>query len=68
MDNLVNSFKKFVGMSKLCFYNGDDKLARETAEDVKESISFGLAENNLYSAKNLVASKFGFSFDVYPFC
>ena len=35
------------------------------ADAVKESISFGLAENNFYSAKNLVASKFGFSFDVY---
>ena len=64
MDNLANSFKKFVSMSKICFYNGDDKLASEAASKHDKKISFGLGEANIYCAKNLVASKFGFSFDV----
>lgn len=65
MDNLVSSFKKFVGMSKLCFYNGDDELSFDAANSASEKISFGLGDKNNYSARNLSAGKFGFSFDVY---
>lgn len=65
MDNLVSSFKKFVGMSKLCFYNGDDELSCDAANSASEKISFGLGDKNNYSARNLSAGKFGFSFDVY---
>ncbi len=65
MENLVNSFKKFVGMSKLCFYNGDDELSSDAADSTSQKISFGLGDKNYYSARNLSAGKFGFSFDVY---
>jgi UDP-N-acetylmuramate--alanine ligase len=65
MENLVNSFKNFVAMSKLCFYNGDDKLVSEAMESLNvEGISFGMSDNNLYRADNVRPSKFGFSFDV----
>ena len=36
MDNLVKSFNKFVSMSKLCFYNGDDELAKKAVKDIKK--------------------------------
>lgn len=66
MDNLVASFRKFVSMSKLVFYNGDDKLSFDAVKDLDiVKISFGLSENCDYFAKNLVSSKFGYKFDVY---
>ena len=65
MENLVNSFKNFVAMSKLCFYNGDDKLVSEAMESLNvKGISFGMSDSNLYRADNVRPSKFGFSFDV----
>lgn len=66
MDNLVNSFKRFVSMSKTAFYNGDDTLVADAVSDLEvKKISFGLSKNNTYYAENLRPSKFGFAFDAY---
>jgi UDP-N-acetylmuramate--alanine ligase len=66
MENLINSFKKFVGMSRLAFYNGDDEKVCSALEELDiEKITFGLNSSNKYRADNLRPSKFGFAFDVY---
>lgn len=66
MENLTESFRKFVSMSKLCFYNGDDERTVRAVETLGvEKISFGLKEFNIYQARNVRPSKFGFAFDVY---
>ena len=66
MENLVNSFKKFVSMSKTAFYNGDDALVLDAVSHINaEKISFGFKEDNVYTAKNLSPSKYGFAFETY---
>ena len=66
MDNLVNSFKQFISMSKLCFLNGDDPLSVSAAKEISaEKITFGFGNDNTYNARNEKPSKFGFTFDVY---
>lgn len=66
MDNLVNSFKKFVSMSKLVFYNSDDKLTAEAISELSiDKVSFGLSISADYRAENLTTSKYGYCFDVY---
>ena len=63
MDNLVASFSKFIGMSKLAFVNGDDMLALKATEGISaEIVKFGFNDNNKYSAKNITPKKYGFSF------
>ncbi len=65
MDNLVSSFRKFVSMSKLVFYNGDDKLSAQAVSGLQiETVTFGLSDECDYVAKNLTPSKFGYCFDV----
>ena len=63
MDNMVLSFKKFVGMSKFCYVNGDDELALKATEGVKTK-TFGFNSKNDFYAENVKSAKFGFSFDV----
>ncbi len=65
MENMVASFKKFIGMGKTCYVNGDDKLALSATEglDIK-TITFGFACENDFYAANEKTGKFGFSFDV----
>ena len=66
MENLVNSFKSFVSMSKTAFYNGDDPLVVGAVSEIEaKKISFGLSESNTYYADNLRPSKFGFAFDAF---
>lgn len=66
MDNLVNSFSKFIGMSKHTFINGDDELCHKAASGLDiEVTTFGLDENNDYFAKNIRPGKKGMNFDVY---
>ena len=66
MDNLTDSFKKFVGMSKLCFVNGDDARANSAVSSLGiEKITFGMSESNDYYADNIKPEKYGFAFDVY---
>lgn len=66
MENLINSFRQFVGMSKLAFYNGDDDKVNAAVKELEiQKITFGLKPSNTYCAKNLHPSKYGFAFDVY---
>ena len=66
MDNLVLSFHKFIGMSKLAFINGDDELAVKASVGIDAKIiTFGLDKSNDYCADNLRQSKFGYAFDVF---
>ena len=65
MDNLVLSFHKFIGMSKICYINGDDELCIKAAENISANVvTFGLSDKNDYYAANIQSGKFGFSFDV----
>ena len=65
MDNLVTSFKKFCGKSKICYYNGDDPLCKKAIDGIcSEKISCGFGEDNFYRPENIEAGKFGFCFDV----
>ena len=65
MENLVASFRKFIGMSKLIYVNGDDALSRQAAEGLPiQTVTFGFSSENDYVAINLCSGKFGFSFDV----
>ena len=65
MDNLVASFSKFVGMSSLCFVNGDDQLALKAAKGTNAKIvTFGFDSHNDFYADNIKSGKYGFSFDV----
>ena len=65
MENLCASFAKFVKMSKIAFVNGDDSLAVNAVKSAEtKNITYGIGENNEYSAKNITSGKYGFSFDV----
>lgn len=65
MDNLVLSFHKFIAMSKTCYYNGDDKLCVNAADDIKaQKITFGFESTNDFYADNIESGKYGFCFDV----
>ncbi len=66
MDNLVNSFHKFIGMSHTAFVNGDDTLSLKAAEGIKaQVITFGEGNTNDYRAANITHGRYGFCFDVY---
>ena len=66
MDNLINSFKEFVSMSNLVFYNADDTLSVKAINELSlNKVSFGMSENCDYRAINLRTSKCGYCFDVY---
>lgn len=65
MDNLVASFKKFVGLSKVAVVNGDDELAMKTVDGYEgEIITFGFDEKNDYYATNIEKGSFGFEYTV----
>ena len=65
MDNLVASFTKFCAKSKVCYYNGDDKLCKKAVSGIAaNTVSYGISEDNFYHPENVTAGKFGFSFDV----
>lgn len=65
MENLIESFHKFIGMSKVAFVNGDDALVMSAAKGIDaQVIPFGLSEGNTYRAVNVLPEKFGFAFDV----
>lgn len=65
MDNLVASFSKFIGMSKLSFINGDDELVVKAAKvNNLKTITFGFNKDNDYFATEISPEKFGYSFDV----
>ena len=63
MDNLVASFRKFISMSKTAVINGDDELVLKAAKDISANIiTFGLDKKNMYYAKDIKPSKFGYKF------
>ena len=64
MDNLVNSFSKFVNMASLCFVNGDDELCLKATENCSQYMTYGLKNTNDFYAENIESGKFGFCFDV----
>ncbi len=66
MENLTDSFKKFVSMSKIAFFNGSDKRTVDAMSDLTmEKHTFGITDNCEYKAVDIKPSKFGFAFDVY---
>lgn len=66
MENLTDSFKKFVSMSKVLFFNGSDYRTAEAVSRLPiEKHSFGTGDFCEYTAADLHPSKYGFAFDVY---
>ena len=63
MDNLVESFRKFVNMASLTFVNGDDELCMKAVENC-QYMTFGLSSKNDFYAENIESGKFGFCFDI----
>lgn len=65
MENLENSFKKFVSMGKLCYANGDDTRVKKVVADIDSKVvTYGFDEENDYYPQNIVGGKYGFCFDV----
>lgn len=65
MENLTESFRKFIAMARICYINGDDGRARIAASGVNgKIITFGLNSTNDYYAENIKKGRFGCIFDV----
>ena len=65
MDNLVASFKKFIGMSKVAVINGDDALCNKAIQGFDgEVITFGIGSHNDYTATDIERASAGFKFKV----
>lgn len=65
MENLCASFQKFVDMSKVAFFNGDDNLVLEVkSKFAGRGFTFGLNEGNDYRAINLKKGASGMEFDI----
>lgn len=65
MENLTMSFRKFISMSSICFYNGDDPLATKAAEGISaRKVTFGFGPSNNYHAENIKKGKYGFCFEI----
>ncbi len=65
MENLENSFKKFVSMGKICYANGDDERVNNVVADIDSKVvTYGFNEDNDYYPANIVGGKYGFCFDV----
>jgi len=65
MENLAESFRKFVNMSKVSFVNGDDELAMSVVKNFSgEVFTFGLNEGNYCRATNIENGVFGKEFTV----
>ncbi len=65
MDNLKNSFKKFVSMGKICYANGDDADVKDVISTLDSRvITYGFDEGNDYHPQNIKPGKYGYCFDV----
>ncbi len=65
MENLENSFLKFISMSGLCYANGDDERVRRVISKTDtKCVTYGFDENNNYYPANIKSGKRGYSFDV----
>lgn len=65
MENLENSFKKFVSMGKICYANGDDSRVKGVVSHIDSKVvTYGFGEANDYYPQNIVSGKYGYCFDV----
>ncbi len=65
MENLKNSFKKFVSMGKICYANGDDAEVRDVVSTLDlDVVTYGFSDDNDYYPANITGGKYGFCFDV----
>ncbi len=65
MDNLKNSFRKFVSQGKICYANGDDDDVKDVISTLDARvITYGFDESNDYYPKNIKPGKYGYCFDV----
>ncbi len=65
MENLENSFKRFVSMGKICYANGDDSRVKNVVSDINSDvITYGFNDDNDFYPQNITAGKYGFCFDV----
>lgn len=66
MENLCESFRKFVAMSKTVFVNGDDELAMGVVKNFSGKVfTFGLNEGNFCRATDIKNGAFGKEFTVH---
>ncbi len=66
MENLTDSFRKFVSMGKITFINGDDELCKKAANGLPIEVkTYGLDSSNDYWASNIQKGKRGMVFDVH---
>ncbi len=66
MENMCDSFKKFVSMANKVIVNADDKLAMQTVQGVDaEIITFGFDKEFDFYADNLEKGAKGFCFDLF---
>ena len=66
MENLTQSFKKFISMSKVAVINADDELVRKAAKGIDAKIiTFGYSEECDFYPVNISPAKLGHRFDVY---
>lgn len=66
MDNLTNSFHKFVAMGRQCFVNGDDTRCRTAVSGIDGSVTtFGFSDSNDYYPRNITPGKRGMCFDIF---
>ncbi|MCI8359797.1 MAG: UDP-N-acetylmuramate--L-alanine ligase, partial [Clostridiales bacterium] len=66
MENLTDSFRKFVGMAgKAVIVNGDDRRAVEAADGAPgEAVTFGLQPGSRYRAAGITPGPVGMTFDL----
>ena len=65
MENLKNSFKKFVSMGKICYANGDDAHVKDVVASIDSRvITYGFNADNDYHPQNIVSGKYGYCFDI----
>ncbi len=65
IENLENSFKKFVSMGKVSYANGDDARVKNVTNAIgAKVVSYGFNTDNDFYPQNITAGKYGFCFDV----
>lgn len=65
MDNLKNSFKKFISKGKICYANGDDQHVKDIISTQNSKfVTYGFGSDNDYYPQNIVGGKYGFCFDI----
>ncbi len=65
IENLKNSFKKFVNMGKICYANGDDTNVLDVISSIDSKVvTYGFSQDNDYYPQNIMPGKYGYCFDV----